>query len=174
MTKTYLAILLAAEALAIGLVSYHYASGFLALLLVPVFPLTIFAALLVGRGTSSPAFRASRLSPEAIVEYEARQPETEATDPARLSHSIVERAGEIQRTLLEGPSEVQVEMCALGYRACVNDMITLTNLINEQSRNAGPVKRLALRRHRRRATGSLSSAREALPPGALRATHQEH
>ncbi len=173
MTKAYLAILLAVEAMVIGFVSYYYASEFLALLLVPVLLMTVLAALLVGRGTSSLTFRARRLSPEAIVGYEAREPRTEAASPAELSRSIVERAAEIQRTLLEGPSEVQVEMCALGYRACVNDMITLTNLINQEARSAGPIKRLALRRQRRRATDSLSGARAALPPGALRATHQE-
>ncbi|MDQ3638772.1 MAG: hypothetical protein M3426_12390, partial [Actinomycetota bacterium] len=89
------------------------------------------------------------------------------------SRRIVERADEIHRTLLESPSEVQVEMCALGYRACVNDMITLTHLISEESKSAGPVKRLRLRSARRRATDSLSVAREAMPPGALRATRQE-
>lgn len=170
--KTYLAVLLATETLAIGLVSYHYASGFLALLLAPVYPLTLFAALLVGR-KGRRGFGVGRLSPEAIIGYRARETRAEAASPAGLSRSIVERAEEIQRTLQEGPSEVQVEMCALGYRACVNDMITLTNLLNQESRNAGPIKRVALRRHRRRATDSLSSAREALPPGALRATHQE-
>jgi hypothetical protein len=29
-------------------------------------------------------------------------------------------------------------MCALGYRACVNDMITLTNLINENGAPPAP------------------------------------
>ena len=71
------------------------------------------------------------------------------------------------------PSEVQVEMCAMGYRACVNDMITLTNLLNEASCAAGPIKRLKLRRLRRRATDALSDARKALPPSALRASRQE-
>jgi hypothetical protein len=52
-------------------------------------------------------------------------------------------------------------------------MITLTHLINEESKSAGSVKRLRLRSARRRATDSLSLAREAMPPGALRATRQE-
>jgi hypothetical protein len=52
-------------------------------------------------------------------------------------------------------------------------MITLTNLINEEWRAAGPLKRLKLRRWRRRATDALSDARKAIPPSALRATRQE-
>jgi hypothetical protein len=99
--------------------------------------------------------------------------ETRAETPRELSRRIVERADEIHRTLLESPSEVQVEMCALGYRTCVNDMITLTHLVNEESKTAGPIKRLRLRAARRRATDSLFVVREAMPPGALRATRQE-
>ena len=64
-------------------------------------------------------------------------------------------------------------MCALGYRSCVNDMITLTHLANEELPNAVPIRRMKLRRVRRKATDALSEAREALPPGALRATRQE-
>jgi hypothetical protein len=64
-------------------------------------------------------------------------------------------------------------MCAIGYRACVNDMITLSHLINEELPLANLRRRLTLRRARRRATEALAGAREALPPGALRATHQE-
>ncbi len=103
-----------------------------------------------------------------------RTPEAQADTPEELSRRIVERADEIHRTLLESPSEVQVEMCALGYRACVNDMITLTHLVNEEMKSAGPVKRLKLHAARKRATDSLSGARDAMPPGALRATRQEH
>jgi len=172
MTRLYLAIVLATEAAAIGLVSYHYASGFLALLLAPVPLLTLFAALFMGRRMRSLAYRVRRLSPEDIIRIRARVEERTA-GPEELSRFIVERAEEIRRTLSEGPSEVQVEMCALGYRACVNDMITLTNLINEEWRAAGSLKRLKLRRWRRRATDALSDARKALPPSALRATRQE-
>jgi hypothetical protein len=52
-------------------------------------------------------------------------------------------------------------------------MITLTHLVNEEYPDVGPIKRLKLRAARRRATDSLSGAREAMPPGALRATRQE-
>ena len=174
MTRTYLAVVLVVETAAIGLVSYYYDSLFLGLMLTPVFPITLFVALLAGRRTSNPAYWARKLSPQAIVGYRGRDEQAlEPRDAVSLSRSIVERSGEIRRTLGERPSEVQVEMCALGYRACVNDMITLTNRITEESRDAGPVKRLKLRRLRRRTTDALSGAREALPPGALRATRQE-
>ncbi len=172
-TKLYLAILLVTETAAIGLVSYYFASWYLALLLLPVPLLTLVAGLFLGRRMSSLAYRIRRISPEDIVRRAAGGEEPVEIGPEELSRSIVERAEEIRRTLLESPSEVQVEMCALGYRTCVNDMITLTNLMNEEARSAGPIRRLKLRRWRRRATDSLSGAREALPPGALRATRQE-
>jgi hypothetical protein len=170
MTKLHLTLVLAVEAVVIGLL-WFLMSGSLALLLIPILPLTLVVALLLHYLMRNPEYRARRLSPEAIVAHQTRESETET--PEELSHRIVERADEIHRTLLESPSEVQVEMCALGYRACVNDMITLTHLINEESKSAGPVKRLRLRSARRRATDSLSVAREAMPPGALRATRQE-
>ena len=170
MTKLHLTLVLTVEVVVIGLL-WLLASGSLALLFVPILPLTLVVALLLHYVMGNPGYRARRLSPEAIVAHRTRERETET--PEELSRRIVERADEIHRTLLESPSEVQVEMCALGYRACVNDMITLTHLINEESKSAGPVKRLRLRSARRRATDSLSMAREAMPPGTLRATRQE-
>ncbi len=171
MTKLHVALVLATEAVALGLLSFVLPWS-LVLLLVPILPLTLAAALLLRYVVGSTTYRARRLSPEAIVKHRAR--ELRATDaPEELSRRIVERADEIHRTLLESPSEVQVEMCALGYRACVNDMITLTHLVNEEYPDVGPIKRLKLRAARRRATDSLSGAREAMPPGALRATRQE-
>ncbi len=142
------------------------------LLLALVVPLTLVVALLARRVLESPAARARRLSPQAIASYSAPPPE-ESDSPEELSRSIVERAEEIQRTLAESPSEIRVEMCALGYRACVNDMITLTHLINEELADANFLRRMKLHRARRKATDALAGAREALPPGALRATRQE-
>ena len=170
MTKLHLTLVLAVEAAILGLL-WFLASESLALLLVPILPLTLVVALLLHYVIGNPGYWARRLSPEAIVEYQAR--ETQDDNPEELSRLIVERADEIHRTLLESPSEVQVEMCTLGYRECVNDMITLTHLINEESRTVGPIRRLRLRAARRRATDSLFMAREAMPPGALRATRQE-
>lgn len=170
MTKLYFGLVLAVEAVIIGLL-WVVASDRLVFLLVLILPLTLVVALLLHYVAGNPGYRARRLSPEAIVEY--RSQKTQAETPEELSRRIVERADEIHRTLLESPSEVQIEMCTLGYRACVNDMITLTNLINEESKTAGPIRRLRLNSVRKRATDSLSVTREAMPPGALRATHQE-
>ena len=170
MTKLHLTLVLAVEAAVISLL-WFVVSGSLALLLVPLLPLTLVVALLLHYVTGNPGYRARRLSPEDIVRYQTQ--EREVDTPEELSRRIVERADEIHRTLLESPSEVQVEMCALGYRACVNDMITLTHLINEESKATGPIRRLRLRAARRHATDSLSIAREAMPPDVLRATRQD-
>jgi hypothetical protein len=170
MTKLHLTLVLAVEAAVISLL-WFVVSGSLALLLIPLLPLTLVVALLLHYVTGNPGYRARRLSPEDIVRYQTQ--EREVDTPEELSRRIVERADEIHRTLLESPSEVQVEMCALGYRACVNDMITLTHLVNEESKATGPIRRLRLRAARRRATDSLSIAREAMPPDVLRATRQE-
>ncbi|MCA1727917.1 MAG: hypothetical protein LC751_00445 [Actinobacteria bacterium] len=170
MMKLYFGLVLAVEAVVIGLL-WVVASDRLVLMLLPILPLSLVVALLLYYVAGNPGYRARRLSPEAIVGY--RSQETQAETPEELSRRIVERADEIHRTLLESPSEVQIEMCTLGYRACVNDMITLTNLINEESKTAGPIRRLRLNSVRKRATDSLSVTREAMPPGALRATHQE-
>ena len=139
--------------------------------LVPLVPLTVGIALVVRRELESPAHRLRRLSPEAIVRH---RPRRQDESPEGLSRSIVERAGEIRRSLTELPTdETRVEMCALGYRACANDMITLTHLVNEGLPNAPLVDRLKLRRARKRAIDALAEAREALPPEALRASRQE-
>src|ERR687886_411205 len=167
MMKPYLALVLVVEAAVVGVLWFIFSPS-LALFLVPILPLTLVVALLLRYVEGSPGYRARRLSPEDITRYRTRETPDDDT-PQDLSHSIVERADEIHRTLLESPSEVQVEMCALGYRACVNDMITLTHLINEEMKTAGPIKRLKLHGARRRATDALSGAREAMPPDALRA-----
>ena len=140
-------------------------------ILVPLVPLTVGIALVVRRELESPAHRLRRLSPEAIVRHRPRRRDE---SPEGLSRSIVERAGEIRRSLTELPTdETRIEMCALGYRACANDMITLTHLVNEGLSNAPLVDRIKLRRARKRAIDALAEAREALPPEALRASRQE-
>src|SRR5918998_1282984 len=144
------------------------------LLLSPLVPLTLVAAILVRRRFESPVPRsiARRLSPEAIAGYRPRRPATDT--PEALSRAIVERAEEIRRALEETPNdEVRVEMCALGYRACANDMITLTHLTNEALPDAAILQRMRLRRARKKAIDALTDARKALPPGALRPTPQE-
>jgi hypothetical protein len=170
MFRLGLMLVLMAEVVALALVAL-LAPGVPVLPLVPIVGLTLVVALLARRWLQSAHYRLQQLSPEAITGYRPTEPAT--ASPEELSRSIVERATEIRRALAEFPSEIRIEMCALGYRSCVNDMITLTHLANEELPNAGPIRRMKLRRARRKATDALSEAREALPPGALRATRQE-
>jgi hypothetical protein len=164
------ALIIAAEIAALTLLKYVNPDAPVVLLSLSV-PATLIVAMVARRLLESPAFGARRLSPQAIVSYRARRQDDDS--PEELSRSIVERATEIQRTLAESPSEIRVEMCTLGYRACVNDMITLTHRINEELPASTFFGRLKLRRARKKATDALAGAREALPPGALRATRQE-
>ena len=166
----FVALILAAEILAL-VVLRTIAPSAPTLYLVPILPLTLVAAFLIRYWTNSAAFRMRAISPEAIAGNGPEAPQTDS--PEALSRSIVERATEIRRTLAEEPTEIRVEMCTLGYKACVNDMITLTHLTNEQLPNVGLLKRVRLRRARKKATDALAVARNALPPGALRATRQE-
>ena len=170
MFKLYLTSILVAEVVA--LVALAFLTPDVALFLVPIVPLTLLAALVLRRRFGGPVRGLRRLSPEAIAGYRPRVSHTDS--PEALSRAIIERAEEIQRSLEESPAdEVRVEMCALGYRACANDMITLTHLTNEALPNASFIKRFKLRRSRKKAIDSLSEARKALPPGALRTAPQE-
>ncbi len=168
----FVALILAAEIVALA-VLWIVRPGTPVLALVPVVPLTLVVALLARWVLNSAPYNMRRLSPEAIASYGRSQPPAK-NSPEELSRSIVERAEEISRALAESPSEIRVEMCALGYRACANDMITLTHLTNEELPYAGFLRRMKLRRLRKRATDALAAARAALPPGALRTTRQEH
>lgn len=172
MFKLYLTSILAAEVVALAALQFLAPDLVRLSFLVPIIPLTLVVAFIVRRRFGGPAYGIHRLSPQAIAGYRARDPAT--ISPEDLSRTIVERAEEIQHALEESPSdEVRVEMCALGYRACANDMITLTHLTNEALPNASILKRAKLRRSRKKAIDALSEARKALPPGALRAAPQE-
>ena len=171
MFRFYVASILAVEIAAL-LTLEAVAPDAPVLLLAPLVPLTLVAAILLRRRFEGPSYWTRRLSPEAIAGYRARGLAIDT--PEGLSRSIVERAREIRRALEETPSdEVRVEMCALGYRACANDMITLTHLTNEALPNASLLQRVKLRHARKKAIDALTEARKALPPGALRATRQE-
>jgi hypothetical protein len=171
MFKLYLTSILVAEVVALAALEFLSRGG-LVMYLIPIIPLTLVVAFIVRRRIGGPAYRIHRLSPQAIAGYRARDPAP--TSPETLSRAIVERAEEIQHALEESPSdEVRVEMCALGYRACANDMITLTHLINEALPEASFLRRVRLRRCRKKAIDALSEARKALPPGALRTAPQE-
>ncbi len=87
----------------------------------------------------------------------------DAVGPEHLSKQVAECAYQICHTLREHPSELEVDMCALGYRACVSDMFTLVHLIDKELPSAGITRRLRLEVARRRAVRSLSRARAALP-----------
>ncbi|MDQ3792010.1 MAG: hypothetical protein M3341_05090 [Actinomycetota bacterium] len=167
----FVGLILAAEIIALGVLR-NVAPGVQVVWLFPIIPLTLAVALLARRWTGGAAYRMRWISPEEIVDHGLPQSPT-ADSPEKLSRSIVERATEIRRALAEEPSEIRIEMCTLGYKACVNDMITLTHLTNEQLPNAGFLRRMRLRRARNKATDALAEARNSLPPGALRATRQE-
>jgi hypothetical protein len=170
MFKLYLTSILVAEVVALAALAFLAPD--VALVLVPIVPLTLLVAIVLRRRFGGPLSGLRRLSPEAIARYRARVSYTDS--PETLSRAIVERAEEIQRSLEESPAdEVRVEMCALGYRACANDMITLTHLTNEAIPSASFIKRFRLRRSRKKAIDALSEARKALPPGALRTAPQE-
>lgn len=173
MFRLYVALIVAAEVILLFLLPW-ISPGVPVLWIAPILPLTLVGALVLRRFVNHPAYRMRHLSPEEILRHRAANgAETRTPTPEELSSFIVERTAEIRRTLSESPSEVQVEMCALGYRACVNDMITLTHLANEELPNANFLRRLVLRRARKKATDALTATREALPASALRATRQE-
>jgi ABC-type multidrug transport system fused ATPase/permease subunit len=170
MFKLYLTSILVAEVVALAALAYLTPD--VALFLVVIIPMTLLAALILRRRFGVRVRGLRRLSPEAIARNRFRVSYTDS--PEALSRAIVERAEEIQRSLEESPSdEVRVEMCALGYRACANDMITLTHMTNEALQGASFIKRVRLRRSRKKAIDALSEARKALPPGALRTAAQE-
>jgi hypothetical protein len=106
-------------------------------------------------------YQAHTITPESILEF--RDPE-KPEKPERLARQIVESSHQIRRTLLEEPSELEVETCAFGYSSCAENMITLVQLVNEELAKAGPLRRLRLKATLRRAADSLSLARQAFPP----------
>jgi hypothetical protein len=79
--------------------------------------------------------------------------------PERLCWHIVECSYEIRRTLLGQTSRVEVGMCIVGYRTCVNYGITLNRLIDKELLESGPVRRLRLEMIRRHAAQSLAHPR---------------
>src|SRR5918998_5351822 len=171
MFKLYLTSILVAEVVAVAALAF-LTPGVRLWYLVPIIPLTLVVAFILRRSFDGPAYGIHRLSPQAIADYRARESATNS--PEDLSRAIVERAEEIRHALEESPSdEVRVEMCALGYRACANDMITLTHLTNEALPKASLLGRVKLRHARKKAIDALTEARKSLPPNALRSTPQE-
>lgn len=132
--------------------------------------IAIMLVRMASRPTCNLGRRARRLSPKKIVEYEADE---ESPSPEKLSRQIVERTEQIRTTLNEAPSEVEIEMCLMGYAACADDLIELARMIEEARVKAGPLRRVRLKVAWRRANNSLSRTRLALPPGALRTIHRK-
>ncbi len=114
-------------------------------------------------------YQARRISPEKLFRYEERE---EHMPPERLCRHIVECSYEIRRTLLGQTSGVEVGMCVLGYRACLNGGITLNRLIDKELPECGPVRKSRLEMIRRQAAHSLVRAREVIPPGVPHAWHR--
>jgi hypothetical protein len=114
-------------------------------------------------------FQVRRISSEKLLRYGEQE---EHMHPERLCRQIVESSYEIRRTLLGQTSGVEVGMCVLGYRACVDKRITLDRLIDKELPESGPVRRLRLAIARRQAAHSLVRAREVIPPGVPHAWHR--
>jgi SPW repeat-containing protein len=113
-------------------------------------------------------YQARRISPEKLVRYRELE---EPMSPEQLCWHLVECSREIRRTLREQTSGVEVGKCLLGYRACVNDSITLNRLIDKELPDSGPFRRLRLEFIRRQAAHSLARTREVIPPGVPHAWH---
>ena len=116
------------------------------------------------------SYLARTLTPESIIWTRVTK------DPARpeqLADHIAESTDRIRRTLLEKPSDLELEMCAVGYARCAQDAVILVRLIQEETKKCGPLRQLKLRAAQHRATDSLSRACEAFPPGVLCGTCQE-
>lgn len=176
MLRLYTIVVLAMGLLALAATSVFIGEPRILLFVLILLPTVIAGALLMRYGADEPPVRTRSLSPENITGYRISEPILSPAEqsPRELSRSIVERSEEIRRALSQSSlSDIQVEMCAIGYRSCVNDMITLTHKINAALSEAGFVGGMRLRADRRRATDNLAKTRQALPPGALRATRQE-
>jgi hypothetical protein len=114
-------------------------------------------------------YQARRISPEKLLRYGEQE---EPMCPEQLCWHIVECSYEIRRTLLGQTSGAEVGSCVLGYRACVNDSITLNRLIAKELPESGLLRRLRLNIARRQAAHSLARAREVVPPGVPQAWHR--
>jgi hypothetical protein len=114
-------------------------------------------------------YQARRISPEKLLRYEKQE---EPVSPAQLCWHLVECSYEIRRTLLGQTSGVEVGMCVLGYRTCLNGGIRLNRLIDKELPESGPIRRLRLEMIRRQTAHSLARAREVVPPGVSQAWHR--
>ena len=115
-------------------------------------------------------YQARTITPESITKYGGPE---DPVSPERLARQIVESSDQIRRTLLVEPSSLEIESCALGYRTCAENMVTLVQLIDEELEKSDPIRRRRLRMALRRAAYSLSLARQAFPRETLRVVHRK-
>jgi hypothetical protein len=114
-------------------------------------------------------YQVCTITPERLIRSPAPD---QPIGSEQLCRQIVECSYEIRRTLLGQTSGVEVGMCLLGYRACVDKRIALDRLIDKELPESGPVRRLRLEMIRRQAAHSLVRAREVIPPGVPHAWHR--
>jgi len=79
-------------------------------------------------------YQVGRISPEKCLRYGEGE---EHMAPERLCWHIGECSYEIRRTLLGQTSGVEVSMCLLGYRTCLNAGIRLNRLIDNELPESG-------------------------------------
>lgn len=106
------------------------------------------------------AYGLKALSPHHVSSVRCRHVPPEAE---LLGRRIVECCVQIRATMLEDPSETEIEACSLGYRACAEDMVTLTALIALERPKAGVLRRLRLWAIKGEAREALVRAQETLP-----------
>lgn len=117
----------------------------------------------------APLLRQQRrgISPEKVL----RARHKEADEPRHvlsLGRRILERAGQLRRTLEGHPSEIEVEMCLMGYRTCCDELLDMRLKLAEELPASGPLRRLRLQAALWRSSRAVRLVREALPPGTLR------
>ncbi len=114
-------------------------------------------------------YQVRTITPERLIRSPAPD---QPISPEQLCWQIVECSYEIRQTLLGRTSGVEVGMCILGYRACLNDDVTLHRLINKELPESGLLRRWRLKIARRQAARALSRTREVLPPGSPHVWHR--
>jgi hypothetical protein len=110
-------------------------------------PATALSWILAHHLLWAPPWHARRLHPGMVARYGGSE---KLLGSGRLCEQIGERCDRIRRTLSEAPSETEIEMCAIGYRICLDDMVTATETIERESSKAGSLRRLSLGLYRGR------------------------
>jgi len=127
-----------------------------AVLLVIVFMATTGGVRALGAlvRTGRTAYRTRTLTPQKIVDYQGPAPVEET--PALISRRIVERSEQIRKALAAEPSETEVAMYAMGYCACADDLLVLSQVVDRRTATSGPIRRFTMLRAVRCARASLA------------------